>query len=352
MNFNNLQEMCLHLGISKDVLIQTFSLLKEQGLIFTPALNASEFVSNDYPVRLAVIGPTADDKHELSTGPFAISRHFYETYFLGVQAKLKDAEVLSVLSTFMRVEYEKFGVRSSRSKGNFSIVAEDDSFYSVAQMSGIYDLSQPYVYTDYVWFDVTEEFRENGQAEMSEEETIAGEYWWWNTKIAFDEGFDPSVPKPEDYILIPDWFYELPKRYLPEITQHLLLRLFSHLTLGLRSDNLIISRRELAEIIELLLEEYAEHDHGTENIDRELLVKELCDYNGHVYPVDIDTYISYLQSTSFILPTENESVYKVAEDWTASSVFSIPPKWEEKYIKFVETGSVLFGYLSIDEIVA
>ena len=346
---SNLQELCSHLGMSKSVFKQAFSELKERGYLFTPAKTVAEFISNEYPVRLAIFGPTSDQRNSLSIGPFAISRKFYEHDFLKLKSHMS-SDALGVLMTFKRIEYEKFGAFVDHPTITIQ-TNDEETFIEVAQMSGVYDLSKPFVYKEFVWFDVKNEFKLEGRSEFDQKK-IERKFWWWWALIDFDEGFIPPLPedKPENYSLLPNWFFEIPKRYLPEIIIHLIPRLFSYLTLGLKIEDLLISVDELTEIINEAFDEYKNQSVQTEAIDRELLIKELCDYNNYIYPVDVHTTLSYLESIAIISTTRMPTIYKLADEFEIPSSFSVTDEWEEKFNKFVETGSVLFGYLSLEEI--
>ena len=151
----------------KSVFKGAFSELKNRGYLFTPAQTVTEFISNEYPVRLATSGPTSQQKNVLSTGPFAISREFYECYFLRLKLELS-LDTLGVLMTFKRVEHEKVGAFLDVQSTN--IQADEETFLKIAQMSGIYDLSKPYVYRDFVWFDVTDRFKLEGKSELEHEQ--------------------------------------------------------------------------------------------------------------------------------------------------------------------------------------
>lgn len=345
---SNIQDICSHLGMSKAAFNEGFSELKRRGFLFTPAKTVKEFITDEYPTRLAMIGPTSEQPNVLSTGPFAVSRAFYDQYFLKMKSLLS-ADALGVLLMFKRVEYEKFGAFRDQS---ITIESDEDSFIDVACTSGIYDLSQPHVYSDFVWFDVTDEYKTKGQPDLETEKSVS-EFWWWRVLIEFDEGFIPPIPsdQPEDYSLIPDWYFEFPKRYMPEVIVQLLLKLFSHVTLGLDIENLVLDEDELIEIIDSIFDQYAYSSESAEAIDRELLVKELCDYNGYTYPIDAKTTISYLRSTGFISTTENQTTYELTMTFEIPAEFTVTDEWEEKFCKFVETGSVLFAYMSFEEIV-
>lgn len=335
--------------MSKTAFKNAFSELKERGLLFTPAKTVQDFISDQYPIRLAIIGPTSEQPNVLSTGPFAVSREYYDKHFLQMKSRLSP-EVLSVLITFKRVEYEKFGTILNQS---ITIESDEDSLIKVAQMSGIFDLSRPHIYSDYVWFDVTHEYKTEGQLAL-EPEQPPREYWWWREIIEFDEGFVPPIPsdRPEDFVLIPEWIFEIPQRYLPEMIVLLLPKLFSYLTLGLKIENLALNVDDLLGIIDSFFDEYNYPNDHTEAVDRELLVKELCDYNGYTYPVDVQTTISYLESIGIVSTIENQTTYELASTFEIPSEFSVTDEWEEKFHKFVETGSVLFAYMSYEEIVS
>lgn len=317
-------------------------------MLFTPAKTVQEFITGAYPVRLAPIGPTSEERSVLTTGPFAISREFYEEYFVRAKAILPP-DALGVWMTIKRVEYEKCGAITNHA---FTIRSDEDSFIEVARLSGIYDLYRPHVFSDFVWFDVTDEYKSKGESVLDPEQATR-EFWWWWVRVDFDEGFVPPIPsdQPEELSLIPEWFFTIQKKYLPEVVITLLPKLFCHLTLGLKLENLVLSADELANIINSVFEQQAYPSDDTEAIDRALLVKELCDFNGHTYPIDTETTISYLESMGIISATKNSIGYELATEFTIPTEFTITDEWEEKFYTFVETGSVLFAYMSLEEIV-
>jgi hypothetical protein len=89
--------------------------------------------------------------------------------------------------------------------------------------------------------------------------------------------------------------------------------------------------------------------------DRELLIKELCDFNDLPYPIDAATTFDYLHRLGFVVPEQSgkKVEYSLAQELPSpEEVLSFPPDWEDRVDKFLTTGSVLFSYLSLEEIVA
>ena len=345
---SNFQDACKHIGVSKSAFKGCFSELKKRGLLFTPAKTAGDFIEKEYPARIAFIGPTAHDRNVLSTGPFAISKKFYLNAFLNLKSQLSEGELV-VFMALKWVEYEKQGAALEKP---YTIESKDDEIISVAQMFGVYDLTSPHVYKDFVWFDVKQEFKTKGFSATFQEEPTK-EFWWWKGLCDFEEGFMPTIPadNPESLSLVPNWFQELPKRYFPRIVHYVLLELFLCLTVGLKVDGLKIKKFKLLEIMREIISKYDFPENHAEEVDGELLVKELCDYNGYIYPVDEQATFNYLKSLGVIKNKHGSSAVIFVGEFKFSANFLVPEDWEERYNKYVETGSILFSYLSVDEIV-
>lgn len=83
-----------------------------------------------------------------------------------------------------------------------------------------------------------------------------------------------------------------------------------------------------------------------------MLIKELHDYNKILYPITIEDTIEYLLKVGFLCKSEKPNFYRVSMNIPSpKKVFDFPPEWQDRFDKFIETGSVLFAYLSIEEII-
>jgi len=90
------------------------------------------------------------------------------------------------------------------------------------------------------------------------------------------------------------------------------------------------------------------------DIDKELLLKELYDYNSITYPIDAPTILDCLQQLGLVAIVQEKSkiVYRVPNlTPKPKRVFRFPKDWHKRMDEYVEKGTILFSYLSLDEIV-
>jgi hypothetical protein len=257
------------------------------------------------------------------------------------------------LFAFKKLEYEKMGALWGKDKSSYSLESDEDSLYNYLMLSELWDFNNPIVFDEFVWIVPTEECKSLAER-ITSEKYDKDDYTWWDVKLDLGEKLVPTTTEdyPEEFSLYPSDIMEQWSRYLHINAAHALVILYSKASIG----GNISPFSCVEEILNILEEVFQSKDviEGTA-IDREILIKELCEYNKLPYPIDPHSYFDYFLKLGFIQVKQDKlkTEYCLASDMPEpSKILSFPDAWEEKINKYVTTGSILFSYLSIDEIVS
>lgn len=328
---------------------EIYRLLLRRGVIFTKALSVEDSLSERYPVRLAYIGPSADrSPSEVSLGPFAIRREEFPK-LLKAREKLEEEAFLALMA-FKRLEYEKLGA-VRRGKKGFAFRADDDSLYEFLSIASFWDVNNPVVCEDFVWILPGEDCKRFAES-LTGQSFSENDYRWWNVYIDYGATFQPETPKdyPQDYSLFPQDLFVRWMRYLTPWTTDALIALYIEASKGGELTP-FTDFKELLRVINQAL--VLAHDDPLP--DRQLLIKELYDFNALPYPVDAESVFDFLCAVGFLKVKQNalKVEYWLTEDMPdPEEVLSFPENWEKRVDKFLVTGSVLFSYLSVEEIIS
>jgi hypothetical protein len=346
-----LQEFSKSLVLPPDEVIEAFDELKSKGLICTLAESPKDLNDRKYPVRLAGIPPIDSDTPSLiSFGPFAMKREHYER----VCSAITDPDALKTFLGFARLIYEKTGAAVE----GYHFEADEETLSAFLSLIDLWDVEHPLVCDSFVWILPTDDCRQYVEKIVGEA-FEPDDFSWWNARLDLGSEIIPTTLNdyPESYGLVPlDLLAGHWAKYLPSAITATLLALYSSATTGgeFRAFNTLT---EILEIITQSLgaDEATEGPDESSTADRNLLIKELCDFNSLPYPVDAHTAFDYLCGSGFIL-VDHEGTrveYSLAkEPPLPEDVLTIPDGWEERVSWYLSTGSILFSYLTIEEIVA
>lgn len=338
------------LGMPIDDVLEAFQSLKSSGFIYTPAKTAKEFTTRKYPFRMAGMPPHGlKGESEVSFGPFAIERKYFEQ----IREHLQDS-TYQVYLGFIRLAYEKTGglVKS----GYHFETKEEDSINRFLSMMDLWDTDNPVICENFVWIIPNEKCK-RGVEKMLGKKFAKNDYSWWN--VRFDLGADIKLTTPNDY---PDEFSLLPSeltgpwaKYLPARILHVITLLYLEMTVGGK----LKAFSNLNEVLEKIQEGLdingnPKDDFPASYFDRELLIKELCDFNSLTYPVDATSALEFFQQIGFIkvIQSKGSISYTLTDEMLSpKKILKIPKGWDDRMNKFLNSGSVLFSYLNTDEII-
>ena len=202
----------------------------------------------------------------------------------------------------------------------------------------------------------------NNKAKQAVEKTLGkrfsrNDFSWWNIRFDLGKEIEPTTitDYPDQYSILPTDLTGPWGRYLPMIAWSVTISLYSEMTKG----GVFRKFSNLADVLDKIQKgiEHSQspsHDLQASFHDRELLIKELCDYNSLTYPVDSTTMLEFLQQIGFIQVNQSQGQIEyllTGEIINPQKLLKMPKKWEERMDKFLTNGSVLFSYLSVDEIV-
>lgn len=331
--------------------IKAFDELRSKGVFYTPAKSTAELTAGQWPIRVVGVPPTNPDKPSVvSFGPFALERERFEQ----LKAALEDPDVFRVALGFVRLEFEKTGLGAT---GQYQVEAEEDILNQFLASMAYWDIDHPIVGELFVWIVPTEECKHLAER-ITEKDYAEDDFSWWDVQIDLGEAITPytAADYPDRYRIIPNELTDSWMRCLPSRIAAVLMFLYGQATRG----GTFKSFGGLTEVLEAIEQGFEWADQlesgpgiRTTEPDRELLIKELYDHNNLPYPVDAATTLDYLQRVGFIVSKQNgtDLVYSLTEEpASAEKVLNIPPGWEYKMNKFLATGSVLFAYLSLEEI--
>jgi hypothetical protein len=329
-----------------------FTELKSKGILCTPAMSAAELTERQWPVRVVGVPATDPDRPSvISFGPFALDRERFDM----LKEAVEDSDQLRVLLGFVRLEFEKTGLGAT---DGYVVEAEEDDLDRFLATMAYWDIDQPVIGEDFVWILPTVECRRLVE-QITEESYSEDDYSWWDVRVDLGEGIKPrtAVDYPDRYSAVPNALIDSWMRYLPSRTSIVLMSLYQQATQGGTFKALGSFSDTLAAIVRAFEQAHRFQDSTkleTSYPDRELLIKELHLHNELPYPVDAATTLDYLQRIGFIVSNQsgtNIEYSLIEEPVPAHEVIAIPTGWEEKTNKFLATGSILFAYLSLEEIV-
>jgi hypothetical protein len=289
-------------GISVDDTEKAFQALKRKGYFFTYAKTAAELAARKYPIRAIGAPPNNPDKPSLvSFGPFAVERKGYEK--LRDTLGQADPDAFKVLLGYYRLMYEKTGTQKLDYK--FSTKSElPESEYVFLSTIEAWDLDNPVIYDDFVWFVPTNKVKEMVE-ESNDVKFRKNDFSWWNYRLDLGEEIELTTfsDYPELYHLVPNEFTDLWAIYLPKLAFGAMWSLYYEMLCGGKSKT-IDSLQEMLKIIEEGLVNFfsneEDNDKQDSSIDREFLLKELYDYNSITYPIDAPTILNCLQQIGLI----------------------------------------------------
>jgi hypothetical protein len=353
MSIPDVYEVGNVLGLSREQVITAFDSLIASGIIFTPAKNGKDFFATRPPIRTAIQGPAmGKPKSVVSLGPFAISRKFYENVFLSL-SKIMDEDAIHVLLNFKRLEYEKLGVvqNDEASSSAYHIAAPEETMIDFLRLSSLWDVMNPRVYEKFVWILPNDDCRKYAE-EVTGEVFAPNDYRWWDTYINFGDDFEPmnADDVPERFSQIPNALMEGWAKYLPTWIYNALLVVYSK-AFQLDNPNGSISLEKLEQIFEENLNTWETQPNPFE-ADRGLLIKEICDFNNLHYPYNVEVAIAFISNLGFVVRTDALEATMVLDIKLPENVLSLPDEWRERYDIFIRTGSILFAYLTTEEIMA
>ena len=358
MSEDALHEFSAFFNRPMDEVAEYYDSFIEKGIIYSPAKSAEEFFALKHPVRFAHIGPTSSEGQSMvSLGPFALTRESYEKTYSKLSKQFGRVEVSIVLG-FKRLQYEKLGAMwtEDEAQDKYIIRAEEKSFIQFCSLMRFWNINNPDIREDFVWIKPNKKCKSFAER-ITGKKFAKNNYSWWQGLIDFEEGLISPTPKDyaDRYIFSPKQITGPWERYLPNTVIWVLTHLYSEKTLGLKYTSfsnleslLKIISNGLKEAVEGLLETPYE-------ADRSLLIKELYDFNDLPFPVDAYTTFDYLCRTGFIIINRDglRVEYSLATEIPdPKSVLKFPESWEHRVQEFVTTGSAIFSYLDLDEILA
>jgi hypothetical protein len=351
---NGIYEFSKATSVPVEEAVKYFENFKTRGIIYTAAKSADEFFSNPnkFPLRAVYFAPVDPNNRSLvSFGPFPIEKDKYFNMRNTFNEEFDvPVEAFAVYLGFLRLSYEKTG--TIKPKYSVGVRNEDvlDSFLSLMEFWDIYN---PIITDEYAWILPTSDAKKFVEG-IANETFEQDDYSWWDFKIDLKDDLYPETSEdyPEDYTLIPTELQEAWSSYLPTGVFFVLLELY-HIALKGGTRRNFKSLSEVLVIIEKSFQKLSSKP--SYEIDRELLLKELCDYNQIPYPVDAATTFDYLRATGLLITKKSKKKVKYILPINLPDphdVFQFPPQWEKRIDNYLNTGSVLFSYLTLEEIVS
>jgi hypothetical protein len=340
--------MSKELLISKEETSKAQLELTQKGFLFTDSVyNKDQKMDLSNNFRLLYQGPAQNlDKNIITIGPFPLDiddyRHFRK------QGLPKDA--LYLYLAFKKLMYEKTGT----TEGEFEFSIEDES---MAVLSGFiekcFDVDHPYFTEFYVWFYPRLESKSYfSKSSVSDFTNIDNK--WWNISIELNNtNLHLNLPSDEHFIFIPsiiigDW-----SKYLPIYFTDIITQIYYKKSRGSTFSS-FKNKKELTDLISTIFvdKKSLEKDYSP---DRELIIKELLNYNNLTYPVDEQsTYDLLIKIGIIVLEYEGLEVRYQLSDGShvklPEEVLKFPSTWTNKINNYLETGSILLSYLNIKEL--
>lgn len=301
-----------------------------------------------YPVRMFGFAPSGLKKaSEVSFGPFPVDRQVYER----CKQNLPSDGAFRAFLGFVRLSYEKTGGLMR----DYRFAADDEGLTTFIGLMRMWDVHHPAIYGDIFWILPNDEAKRTVE-DMSGKKFRVRDSRWWNIRLDLGKAFKATTADdyPDEFSLIPTELTGPWARYLPMQTYLVICRLYLKMTRGGKLKPFSALETVLQSIEEAIDIEGSKPELTGSSFDRELLIKELCEYNGLTYPVDPVTTLEFLQQTAFVqvAQAERQVQYSLAPKvLSPRKLLKIPRKWETRMDTFLKNNSALFSYLTIDEII-
>lgn len=334
---------------------KVFLELRRTGLMFTPHERFEQFCNNPYDAWLVYSLHTKHlKKNEIVLGPFPLLTDEYahfKNFLASVKAKERNHYLLILLS-FRKLEYDKTGFTGK----DFAIRMDNKytTLTSLANILSLYELDNPYIGKYYTWFYPGKKMKK--KIEKIEKAIIPdNDFSWWKSKVDLKVKIDsPTLfDKKRNYFLVPildEWYKYLPDN-VPLIIYHLCYKLCQ--------GGFFKELDAVSDIISLIREgrhkfkERGVRKHRYSKVDRELLIKELLEYNNLQYPTSDDEILDFLVKLEFITVVKKKGKVKYRMNKnipSAKNKIKEPPRWRNKTRRFIEKGTIIFDYIELEEL--
>lgn len=342
-----ISKMSKDMGLPYDDVEKCFQELQCKGMIYTPAKTAKEFSSGKYPIRAAFAPPSNSSKPDSVTfGPFCVKPDEY----VGLKNLIQDQDIFNAMLALLRLSYETTGGAVHR----YQFSAKEDDLVDFIRLIDFWDTNNPKIFEHVVWIAPKEECRKIINSKLKKR-FKSNSYKWWDVRINLGKSLKPtnSEDYPDDFVFMPIKIFDSWVRYLPNTVFSVLSVLCSKAFKGGKI-RYFAGLNEILPIIDEILEHDAIQEIKTESsvTDRELLLKELCDYNSLPYPVDSNTVFDFLCKLGFIQVNNSELglTYSLKPEIPDPlETLKFRDGWQERFEKYLITGTVLFSYLSYKE---
>ncbi len=324
-----------------DVLSEAFKELKRKGFVYTPTNNPNDFGKRSVVYRLFGHAPAANLKrNEITLGPFPLEiDHYY-----GIVEEFGDKpDVLNLYFTLQKLQYEKLGMTGR--EYNIGVWSQEALANVFAVFSKVFDFNKPEIFESFVWFSPSKETKKEIGKSM-QKNFKQDHYSLWRSVLEIEESL--FLYTQEEYsgrfCKIPSVLMDKWSAYLPTSIIDVLMDLYSHSTSG-GKEACFETKEELLSVVSKSLERTAKKDHCP---DRELLIKEICDYNLIDYPISSDEVFVYLMKVGILkkVVSNAKTVYSLEEiPAEPKKILKQPPGWEMRAKKYLTVGSVLFSYM-------
>lgn len=343
----------------KDLLVppkeikKAYKELKKSGFVYSMAKDYKDIGKKKYPVRAVYSAPSLDLKdNEITLGPFPLSIEHYKHTIETLQAECNATDGTDAFVAYlglMKLQYEKTGITGE----DYHFSASDESLVPLLNLLAYFEIDNPYIGDNFVWFYPKEKCKIIVQNQKGKQPK-SGDYSWWNAVVNL--GADIKLTDLDDY---PDMYSLHPtdltakwSKYLPHHVLVTLGILYMKYTVG----GTLKPFGRVSVALKALDENIDKHKDQKEYSgsfpDRELLLKELYDYNGFDYPVDAKTMFDFLEGLGFIDATtkNNKAIYSLAYDLPDPKArLKFPKGWHDRAKAYLMTGTILFSYLDADE---
>ena len=323
--------------------------LKNKGFLFTYANSAKEFFEKKYAIRLVGQAPASHldlKPNQITIGPFPLKRKHYSFVKDVILQDTKEFSdnpsdqrgVLCSYLAFQKIQYEKLGVTGNE----YSIRAELDDIVPLVNLLDFFEIENPVIGDNFVWFYPKNECRELICGTEKKRKKLEN-YSWWNTVVTLEKNIKPDTieDSPERFSLFPLGIFKKWARYLPSHIEILLFDLFITATKGGKF-KIYESISEFLEVIDTCLTRVLEREfRSSYQPDRELLIKELYEYNSIVYPIDASSTFDFLQRINIITTrkVKGNLVYLLSKRQpNPNKILKFPPGWHDRAKLFANTG--------------
>lgn len=336
-------------GVPIDEIENTFDELVKKGIIVSTTGAYIDMNKKPHDVRLLTRPVTESlPEHVLSLGPFAVSNSTIEM----MKSKfIDDREMKAFMYSIARLCYEKTG---STELGGYSFSADDENMGGLFLDTSTYDLDNPIKFIRHSWFFPTKDTMESyNERLVDDSEKINSVSDLWSTLVSYGEGLESSKAedRPDDLSYYPEKLIEYWQKFIPGVLLFSIQGIYIEASKGLKWK----AFQSEDQVIKIIKDQVLHFEKSNDNklldysIDRNLLVKEIFEYNGYSYTYEPEEIYKQLISLNFLLSKGNDEFEVNHEEVICD--FKYPKGWKRKYDKYIETGSILFGYLKLSEIV-